>query len=271
MEGQVPCRLEALLRALLEAAPQDALDARREHTLRARLLQRVQLQDRDHRLGRAVALERPAPEEHLVEDGAEGEDVGAMVGGQAAELFGGHVSDRADERARRGRGRRGDGGLFRPRLELGPGELGQAEVQDLHAPVVRDEEVRRLEIAVDDPLRVGHGQALRHLDRVVEGLAHRERALRKPRRQRVSLQELRHHVGRAIVGPDVVHGQDVGMVQRAGGAGFLLEATDAFGVLGDRGGQDLDRHFAPEAGVAGAIDLAHPAGADERQDLIGPE
>ena len=32
-------------------------------------------------------------------------------------------------------------------------------------------------------------------------------------------------------------------------------------------GQDLDRDLAPELGVARAVDLAHPAPAEQRQDL----
>ena len=37
------------------------------------------------------------------------------------------------------------------------------------------------------------------------------------------------------------------------------------------GRKDLDRHVAAEAGVAGAVDLAHPAGPDRAQDLVRPE
>jgi len=43
----------------------------------------------------------------------------------------------------------------------------QAEVQDLHDPGVRHEEILRLEIAVDDSLVVRRRQAACHLQRVV--------------------------------------------------------------------------------------------------------
>ena len=36
-------------------------------------------------------------------------------------------------------------------------------------------------------------------------------------------------------------------------------------------GQDLDRDLAIELGVAGAIDLAHPAGAERGENLVGAE
>ena len=41
---------------------------------------------------------------------------------------------------------------------------GQAQVGHLHPPVGRAEDVRRLDVPVDDPLAVGVVDALRHLD-----------------------------------------------------------------------------------------------------------
>ena len=61
------------------------------------------------------------------------------------------------------------------------------------------------------------------------------------------------------------------MVERGGGARLLLEAAQAIGVGGERGGQDLDRHVAPEPRIARAIDLAHAAGAERRDDLVRAE
>ena len=61
------------------------------------------------------------------------------------------------------------------------------------------------------------------------------------------------------------------MVQRRGGAGFLLESMEAVGVGGERDGQDLDRHVTTQPRIARAIDLAHAAGADDRDDFIGAE
>jgi hypothetical protein len=52
------------------------------------------------------------------------------------------------------------------------------------------------------------------------------------------------------------------MVQRRCSARFLLEPLQAFTIGRKRRRQDLDGHVAPQPGVAGAIDLAHPAGAD---------
>ena len=58
-------------------------------------------------------------------------------------------------------------------------------------------------------------------------------------------------------------------VERAGGAGLLLEAAQAFASLRNRGGQDLDRHLA-RARVARAID-SPSRGAKKAEDLVGTE
>ena len=70
---------------------------------------------------------------------------------------------------------------------------------------------------------------------------------------------------------EAVDRRDVRMVQRRERLGFPLKAREPLGVLGERIGQDLDRHLAAEAGVCGAIDRAHPALADLRGDVIDAE
>ena len=62
------------------------------------------------------------------------------------------------------------------------------------------------------------------------------------------------------------------MVQAGQGAGFAVEALGETGVAGRGGRQDLQRHQAVESGLAGLIDGAHAALADELQDFeLGKE
>ena len=49
----------------------------------------------------------------------------------------------------------------------------------------------------------------------------------------------------------------LGMVQRGEGLRFVPEPGGALGIRGEHLGQDLDRDVAIQAGVAGAIHLAH--------------
>src|SRR5216684_1531610 len=54
-------------------------------------------------------------------------------------------------------------------------------------------------------------------------------------------------------------------------ARLLLEATQAVRVLGERQRQDLDRHVARDARIAGPVDLPHPARPERGEDLVRAE
>ena len=62
-------------------------------------LRRLLAQDRRHRLDRRTVGEGASAGEHLVEHDAEREEVRAVIGRLAAHLLGGHVADRAEDRA----------------------------------------------------------------------------------------------------------------------------------------------------------------------------
>ena len=117
------------------------------------------------------------------------------------------------------------------------------------------------------PLVVRRGETLRELDREIDRLSQRERLSSESLAQRLSLQQLRDDVGSAFVRPDVVHRENVWMVERAGGARFLLESPQTRFIMRPRG-QGLDRHVTPESRVPRAIHFAHSASADERDDLV---
>ena len=70
---------------------------------------------------------------------------------------------------------------------------------------------------------------------------------------------------------DVVQRADVGVVELGDGAGLALEAGAELRAGRQVGGQHLDRHVAAQAGVVGAVDLAHPARADRGDDLVRAE
>jgi hypothetical protein len=61
--------------------------------------------------------------------------------------------------------------------------------------------------------------------------------------------------------PDVMHGQNVRVAESSHGSRFPFEALQAVSVGREGFGQDLDSDDPIETSVAGAIHLAHPAGA----------
>ena len=260
-------RVEAVPGSLLQTAAHEARDARRDSPARRGHLGRVLLQDRVHRLDRAVASKCARAREHLVQQRPEGEDVRAVVHRLAPYLLGRHEAHGPQHHPRfRGPG---TGALVsfadeRRRAR----QLGEAEVEDLDPAVVRDEDVVRLEVAVNDPLVVSSGEATSDLERVVEGLATEGSAL-EAYPQGVALEQLRDDVGRAVVRADIVDGEDVGWSGRRR-RGPLLEAAELL-AIGDLLGENLDRDFALQAGVAGAVDLAHPPRAEQPHGLVRAE
>ena len=263
---------------LLETAIDDARERRRNVPLGGGQVRRIFFEDRRHRVDRRLAAERALARQHLVEHGAEREDVRAMIGRPAAHLLGRHVADRAEHHARRRSSAcRCVAMLLAPADgRVGLRELRETEVENLHAAVVRDEDVLRLQIAMDDALLVRGGEAVRDLHRVSFDEALRTRRSRpavaaQPLAQRLALEQLRDDVRRAVVRADVVDREDVRMIQRRGRARLLLEARQTLGIGGERGGSTLMATSRPRRGIARAIDLAHPARPEQREDFVGAE
>ena len=61
---------------------------------------------------------------------------------------------------------------------------------------------------------------------------------------------------------EIVDHEDVRMVERARGPRFLLEAVESAAVGACGGWQHLHRDIAAESLIVGAVDDAHPPGAD---------
>ena len=78
---------------------------------------------------------------------------------------------------------------------------------------------------MDDALVVRRREATRHLEGDLDGLAQRQGSPLQPLAQALAVQELRDEVGRPVVRPDVVHDDDVRVVQQALGPGLLFEAS----------------------------------------------
>src|SRR5436309_4939847 len=105
----------------------------------------------------------------------------------------------------------------------------------------------------------------------LQRLAHRKRPAREPLRQGLALDQLEHQVGRAGGVLEPKDPGDVRMVERGQEPRLALEARQPFGILCEGLGEPFDRHLAPETRVARPVDLAHPARAERRGDLVGAE
>ncbi len=116
----------------------------------------------DERLVVAATLMQPLPAQDCVERRADAEDVGAAVDAfsETHRLLGRHERRRAERRA----GTR----LVAPRLAY----TRDAEVEELHHVLLRNEDVRGLDVAVDDADLVERLQRVERLARDVERIGH---------------------------------------------------------------------------------------------------
>ena len=171
----------------------------------------------------------------------------------AAQLFGRHVRQRADGRPRlRERGvHLGEGG----RHVRVNGALRQSEVQNLDAPIRRDDDIVALQIAMNDATLVRVREGVRELASVVHDLLGWQRARVQHRAERPSFDQLHRDVGLAVGFADFVHRADVGMIQCRGGACFPHQSRACCRIVEARGGKDFDRDVAIELLIAGPIHL----------------
>ncbi|EAU63718.1 hypothetical protein STIAU_3224 [Stigmatella aurantiaca DW4/3-1] len=210
---------------------------------------------------RGAAIVGLRARQQVVEDGAQGVHIGALVHGVGGGLLRGHVGRGANDGAQPGEAPVLGSRLARLRESLGPGALsaqvlGQPPVDDHRLPEVSHQHVGRLEVPVDDALGVGVG----------DGLGHREhvRQQRQPLlqrlllgedvRQRAARDELHREEGLAAgPTPRFVDGDDGGVLEAGGDEGLGDEAR--LHVPAGRQ-QLLDGHGPVQALVPGPEDAA---------------
>ena len=251
---------------LLERLHDDALELLGDLRVVVARRPRAEVEDGVVDEPRGRALERQVPAGHLVEHDAQREDVGPAVDGFAAHLLGRHVDHRAGGGASRGH-------LSRVGLDLAVGqrlgreELRDSEVEDLGVTAARDDDVRGLDVAVDDLLVVRGLERVGELDGEVERIVQGKGALPNPRLEGLALDVLHGDERLAVALADLVDLADVGVIERSGGARFAKEPLASVVVLLERFGQELDRHLAPEHGVLRQKDAAHAAPAERLDEL----
>ena len=149
--------------------------------------------------------------------------------------------------------------------------LRQAEVENLQLPTPCDDQILGLDVAVHDASFVRGGKTGRCLGDHREGLRRLDRAARQQLAQRSSLDVLHRDEVDAILVADIEDADDVRMVQRGGGLRLLTEAAPRAVVRLEAVAADLECDVAPKPRVTGEVHLAHPAGAERRQNFVGTD
>jgi hypothetical protein len=139
---------------------------------------RIFTQDGRHRLGGRRMLKSALAGQHLIQDGAKREDISPMIDQLASHHFRRHIAGRAHHRARLGfvsLSRRAVVLVYLPLLRLH--QFRQAEVQNLDPAFFGDEQVLRLQVAMNDAFVVGSRQPMSNLNAQVDRPAKRHVAM----------------------------------------------------------------------------------------------
>ncbi len=205
--------------------------------------------------------ERPRAGQELVEDGAQAVDVraGVELRRLAPRLLGGHVGRRADHPAVEGERR------------LGAAALGQPEIGEIDSVVAVDQDIRRLNVAVDDAQAV----------RVPQGLGQRGDPFDRSTKSRAADRQLVGEVAALDQGGDqvqlaislagIIDRDDVGMVQDGRAARLAEEPADGLGSLHRPGPGPFQGHVAAERGVPGPVHDAEGTPADHVPEFIAAD
>ena len=179
----------------------------------------------------------------------------------SARLLRGHVARRAENRAR----------LRQPAVATGP--LGETEIGDVGRVVAVEQNVRWLEIAVQDAALVGEmdgpGDGYQLSNR--SALHHQVGGTLPNRGETTRVGELHRKIGQPAVFADLVDGQDIGVIEIGGGFGFRAESLHVRG-RGQLAGQDHFHCDDPvERYLPSAIDDAHAAPGNLFEQFVIPK
>ena len=138
--------------------------------------------------------------------------------------------------------------------------------------VARDEDVRRLDVAVHEPRGVRGVERVGDLGDHARGARGVEPALAPEDPVQVRARHVAHdEVEVAVLLAGRVDRDDVRMVDRRGEAGLALEALPQLGVRRAVGGDELERDRAAEPQLGRTVDHAHAAGAEDLLDAAARE
>ena len=210
-----------------------------------------------------VALgERHLPGKHVIEGAAEGIDVAANIRSSAvARLLGSDVVHRAD----------GSAGARHLAVDVihAPRQTEIGKLDEGLAVFLGQDKVRRLDVAMDNALPVRHGQRAGRLDHELARFLGVKADLLVDVLMKILARDVLHgQVVQAVVLADLIERDDV-LVEEFGGIfGYLREAFDHLGLVGQVGGQDLESDLAAEIEMACPENRPHAAGADALEKLV---
>ncbi len=252
----------AARRLLFQTLQADRFEVARHGRVEQARADRLGVQNLPKRLHCRIRPKRRPPGQELVQNRSQAVDIGTPVDDRRSRLglLGGHVTGRAEHRTRM-------------RVALRVQLLGQAEVGDLGDAILNrrlrsssQQDIRRLEVAVDDSPLVGivHGFGQNLDDR--SGTPSRQWSAMEAVRQALAVDILQGDEGPSGRLADFVNLDDVGMLQPRHSPGFPVKALALF--AGPVGPKHLQGHDAVETLLPGLEDDAHAAASGFFEQIV---
>ena len=123
-------------------------------------------------------------------------------------------------------------------------------------------------------IAMDHGLAVRMIERgsdfcaVAEDIGRGQRSAREPVIECLALEILHHQIRATFVITDVEQAADMRVTEGGNRASFCFESRAVVRSLGAIGVQHLNGHQTIQVRITAFVDLAKPAGPDQRQDLV---
>jgi len=135
----------------------------------------------------------------------------------------------------------------------------QSEIKDLGVSALGHEQVRRLDVPMNNPFGVRGIQCVGDLDSQVEQRFQFHGLGTDTMFQGYAIEKFHGDEDLAVLVADVVDGADVGMVERGRGLRFALKTSQHLGIASDLVGEEFQGDEAVKASVLGFVDDSHAA------------
>ena len=146
--------------------------------------------------------------------------------------------------------------------------LGETEIQNLSAPALGDENIRGLDVAMNNSLRMGCVEGVGHIDCDGQQAVHLDRPHADHMFQRGAFEVLHRNEGLAFMLSDFVDRTNIGMIQGRRRACLAAETFERRLVVGNIVGKKFQGDEAAEFGVFGFENHAHAATAELFENAV---
>src|SRR5262249_24369913 len=136
-------------------------------------------------------------------------------------------------------------------------DFGQSEIENFGVTAFSDKYISRLDVPMDDALRVGRVERIGNFCSQIELHVHAERLAGNQMTQGDAVHEFHGDERQAGVVADFINCADVGVVEGGSGLCFALKTFEGFRIPGQLVRHKLQRDKTAQTGVFGFVNNTH--------------